>query len=201
MDFKITKENLEKKGYKVTCFETSDDAKKYLASQISDKTVGVGGSVTVKDMGLYDSLKENNTIYWHWNIPDGKTSQDMIAASKNAQIYISSANAISQNGEIINIDGTGNRVAAISFGHEKVYIIAGKNKIEPVLEKAIQRARNIAAPLNAKRLARNTPCAANADKCYDCSSDERICRNLSILYTKPSGAEYEVVLINEDLGY
>jgi len=101
MDFKITKENLEKKGYKVTCFEKSFDAKKYLTCQISNKTVGIGGSVTVKDIGLYDSLKENNTIYWHWNVPDGKTSLDMIAKSKNAQIYISSANAISQNGEII----------------------------------------------------------------------------------------------------
>ena len=201
MDLNKTKENLEKKGYKVTCFETSDDAKKYLASQISDKTVGVGGSVTVKDMGLYDSLKANNTIYWHWSIPEGKTSRDMLDESRHAQIYISSANAISQSGEIINIDGTGNRVSAISFGHEKVYIIAGKNKIEPDLEKALSRARNVAAPLNAKRLLRKTPCAINADKCYDCSSPERICRNISILCTRPTGAEYEVVLINEDLGY
>ncbi len=201
MDFTKTKENLEKKGYKVSCFESAAEAKDYLAGEINNKTVGIGGSVTVKDMGLYDSLLKNNTVFWHWFAPEGKTPGEILDEAKTAEIYISSANGISETGEIINIDGTGNRVAAISFGHEKVYIIAGKNKLQPDFEKTLFRARNIAAPLNAKRLERNTPCAASAEKCYDCSSKERICKIFSVLFTKPGGAEYEVVLINEDLGY
>ena len=108
---------------------------------------------------------------------------------------------MAETGEIINIDGTGNRVAAVSYGHKKVYIIVGKNKVEPDFEKALFRARNVAAPLNARRLARNTPCVKNELKCHDCKSPERICRTLSVFYTKPSGCEYEVVLINEELGY
>lgn len=201
MDYKALKTNLEKNGFKVTCFETSKAAKEYLTKEIKDTTVSFGGSITLQDMGLYESLSKNNEVFWHWNIPEGKTAKDMIDASKNTDIYISSANGIAQSGEIINIDGTGNRVAAISHGHKKVYIVAGKNKIAPDFEKALFRARNIAAPLNAKRLARKTPCAQNADKCYNCSSPERICRNLSVLYIKPSGAEYEVVLVNENMGY
>ena len=118
-----------------------------------------------------------------------------------ADIYISSVNGISENGEIVNIDNTGNRVAAISYGPKKVYLVVGKNKIAPTLEAAIYRARNIAGPLNAKRLKRKTPCALNADRCYDCNSPERICRNLSVLWDKPTGAEYEIILINEELGY
>ena len=201
MDFTTLKGNLEKNGFKVTCFETSQDAKEYLTEEIKNTTVAFGGSITLQDMGLYESLSNNNDVFWHWNIPEGKTAKDMLDASKNADIYMTSANGISESGEIINIDGTGNRVAAISHGHKKVYIVAGKNKIAPDFEKALFRARNIAAPLNAKRLSRKTPCAQNADKCYDCSSPERICRNLSVLYIKPSGAEYEVVLINENMGY
>lgn len=201
MDFINTKDNLEKNGFTVTCFETAMEAGEYLSEEIRNKTVGFGGSVTLQEMGLYETLSENNTVFWHWNAHEGKAPKDMIEASKNADIYISSANGIAETGEIINIDGTGNRVAAISHGHKKVYIIAGINKLEENFEKALFRARNIAAPLNAKRLNRNTPCAVKGDKCYNCSSEERICRNLSVLYTKPSGAEYEVVLINEKLGY
>ena len=122
-------------------------------------------------------------------------------AAAQAEIYISSVNGISEQGEIVNIDNTGNRVAAISYGPSKVYLVVGANKVAIDYESALFRARNIAAPLNAKRLNRKTPCAAHADKCYDCNSPERICRNLSVLWNKPTGAEYEVILISEELGY
>ena len=122
-------------------------------------------------------------------------------AACRAEIYISSVNAISENGEIVNIDNTGNRVAAISYGPEKVYLVIGSNKVADTLESAIYRARNVASPMNAKRLNRKTPCAVKGDKCYDCNSPERICRNLSVLWTKPTGAIYEIILINESLGY
>ena len=153
--------------------------------------------MSVIEMGLYERISENNKVFWHWK----DASSDVLKAAQVADVYISSVNAAAQTGELINIDGTCNRVSAIMYGHKKVYLIIGKNKIEEDYEKALWRARNVAAPLNAKRLERKTPCAKNADKCYDCNSIERICRGLSVLYKKPSCCEFEVVLINENLGY
>ena len=143
----------------------------------------------------------NLSVYWHDEKPDHMTIMETRTAASRAEIYISSVNAISENGEIVNIDNTGNRVAAISYGPSKVYLLVGSNKVTKNLETAIYRARNIASPLNAKRLNRKTPCAINGDRCYDCNSPERICRNLSVLWTKPTGAEYEFILIQESLGY
>ena len=122
-------------------------------------------------------------------------------AATRSEIYISSVNGISEAGDIVNIDNTGNRVAAISYGPQKVYRLVGENKVTTTLDEAIYRARNIAGPRNAQRLQRRTPCAIKGDKCYDCNSPERICRNLCVMWDKPTGAEYEIILINEELGY
>ena len=92
-------------------------------------------------------------------------------------------------------------MGATLYGHKKVYLVAGSNKIAPDLAGAIDRSRNIASPLNAKRLGKKTPCAVKADKCYDCKSPERICRGLSVFWEAPTGSEYEVILIDEKLGY
>lgn len=118
-----------------------------------------------------------------------------------ATIYISSVNGIAESGEIINIDGNGNRVSSLFYGHKKVYLVVGENKIAEDYDSALFRARNIAAPLNAKRIGAKTPCALNADKCYDCKSPERICRGLSVLWGKPMTGEFEIILIHENLGY
>ena len=113
-----------------------------------------------------------------------------------------SANAIAADtGEIMNIDGTGNRVASSLFGHKKVYFLAGKNKVSPDFESAMWRMRNVVAPKNAKRLGRNTPCAVNGDKCYNCDCPERICRGLVVHYRKMRAMEMEVVLIDQELGF
>lgn len=201
MNIQKTIDNLKKEGFIVSYFETGADAVKYITSEINGKTVGFGGSKTIEQLDLFDKLSENNEVYWHWKQKEPKA--EAIAHSASAQIYISSANAISESGEIINIDGSGNRVSAIMYGHEKVFIIAGVNKIEETYEKAMWRARNIAAPLNAKRLGVKTPCATSKEmKCYDCSSPDRICCGISILTRKMSGiSEMEVVLINEQMGY
>ena len=122
-------------------------------------------------------------------------------AANAAEIYVSSVNGISENGEIVNIDGNCNRVASIFYGHKKVYLIVGENKVEKDYDSALYRARNVAAPRNAKRVGARTPCAVNADRCYDCKSPERICRGLSVLWGKPMTGEFEVVLIHETLGY
>lgn len=200
-NFTNIKTNLEQKGYIVQVFDTKELAADYIDKQIDETTVGIGGSVTIRQMNLFASLSKHNTVYWHNEKPKDMSVVETIRAAIRADVYISSANGISETGEIVNIDGTGNRVAAISYGPSKIYLVIGANKIAPSLEEAIYRARNIAAPLNAKRLNKKTPCALKADKCYDCNSPERICRALSVLWEKPSGAEYEIILVKEELGY
>lgn len=200
-DYTVLKENLEKKGYQVAIFDTKEAASEYLDSQIDGTSVGIGGSVTLHQMEVFEKLSKHNTVFWHDEKPEDMTVMETRTAAIRAEVYISSVNGISENGEIVNIDGTGNRVAAISFGPSKIYLVIGANKVASDFEAALYRARNVAAPLNAKRLNRKTPCAIKADRCYDCNSPERICCNLSVLWCKPMGAEYEVILINENLGY
>ncbi len=201
MSFDVIKSNLKKRGFAVSLFDTASEASKYLNTVIDGKTVGFGGSVTLQEMELYDSLSAHNTCFWHWRMKEGTTAAEMRDQGNAAKIYLSSVNGIAESGEIINIDGTCNRVASTLYGHEKVYLIVGKNKIAENYEAALWRARNVAAPKNAQRLGVSTPCAAKGDRCYDCASDARICRALTVLWEKPGGADIEVVLINEALGY
>lgn len=200
-DFSQIKMNMESKGYKVCVFDNKESAAAYIDSQIDGKTVGFGGSVTLHQLNLYPLLASHNTVYWHDEKPADMSVIETRTAATRAEVYISSVNGISEKGEIVNIDNTGNRVAGITYGPERAFLIIGKNKIAPTLEEAIYRARNIASPLNAKRLNRKTPCAVNGDKCYDCQSPERICRNLSIFLDRPTGVEYEIIFVDEDLGY
>lgn len=201
MGMDTLKTNLEERGFQVSYFETKEKAAQYISSSLSGQKIGFGGSVTLDQMGLYEKLSENNQVIWHWRVPEGKTGQDMLRDAKEADVYFSSVNGIAETGEIVNIDNTGNRVAAILYGHKKVYLVVGINKLASDLNGAIDRARNIAAPPNAKRLGRKTPCAVKADKCYNCKSPDRICRALTVLWEKPAGSAYEIILIDEELGY
>ena len=199
-DLETLKANLIANGYVVRCFVTAEEAADYLDAQIDQKSVGFGGSMTLKQMGLYARLNRHNTVYWHWE-PGQRTDAQCRQLANAAQIYLSSVNGLAMSGEIVNIDGRCNRVASIVYGHEKVYLIAGENKIEADAERALHRARNIAAPRNAQRLGVQTPCAVKGERCFDCSSPQRICKGLSILWEAPIGSAVEVVLIREDLGY
>ena len=117
-------------------------------------------------------------------------------------VYILSANGVSETGELVNIDGSGNRLAASLFGPKKVYYIIGKNKIEPDLKSAMDRARNTACTKNAMRFQIKTPCVANGgDKCYDCNSPARICNAFLILERPCSGMEVELLFVDEELGF
>lgn len=194
MNLEKTIKNLEGRGFKVSHFADAAEAA-YIAAAVSGKTVGIGGSKTVEALGLYEKLAENNTIYWHWKTP----GRDTLKAAALADVYLSSVNAISEDGEIFNIDGTGNRVAGTLFGHERVYLVAGTNKIAPDFDKALFRARNTAAVQNCARLGKKTPCQADGT-CHDCRSPERICRALTVLWTPMGGMETEVVLIDGDFG-
>lgn len=181
MNFQNVEKNLKDKGYAVTIFETAVEAAEYLNEQLDNQTIGFGGSVTLEQMKLFETLGTHNTVFWHHRIPEGKTSMQIRTEANAAEIYISSVNGLAETGEIINIDGNCNRVASIFYGHKKVYLIIGKNKLAKDYDSALYHARNIAAPLNAKRIGAKTPCAVKCDKCYDCKSPERICRGLSVL--------------------
>ena len=201
MNFAAVEKNLKDRGFEVVCFETSSEAVTYLDTKIDHQTVGFGGSVTLEQIKLFETLQSHNTVFWHQRIPKGKTSNEIRLAANHAEIYVSSVNGLAETGEIINIDGNCNRVASIFYGHKKVYLVIGKNKLEKDYDSALYRARNIASPLNAKRAGVKTPCAIKGDKCYDCKSPERICRGLSVLWGKPMTGEFEVILIHEELGF
>ena len=203
MDLQIVKENSEKKGFKVSVFSDAKEASDYLNKEINNTSVAFGGSMTLAEMGLFDTLKTHNELWYHSNaeLIEKYGREEIFKRAMSADVYISSVNGMSSDGVLINIDGNGNRIASTAFGHKKVYYVVGKNKIEDTFENAMWRARNIAAPNNAQRLNRKTPCAIKGDKCYNCSSPERICRGILITEAPMSAQETEILLVNENLGY
>ena len=193
-DYEKLRKNLEARGFDVTYFDTAAEAVDYLDRKLDGKAVGHGGSITLRDMGLIERLQRHATVRSHWL---GDSFADAAASS----VYLTSVNGLAETGELINIDGTGNRVASTIFGHEEVYFLVGSNKIAPDYDAALWRARNVASPKNAQRLGKKTPCAVKGDRCYDCKSPERICRALVVYWEKPGSMDMEVVLVDEDLGY
>lgn len=194
-DLEKLKKTMEERGYKTSFFSTAKEAADYLDSRLDGAVVAFGGSVTLQEMGLYERLSTHNTVYWHWK--DSTTRQ-----ARDAQVYITSVNGVAETGELINIDGAGNRISSTLFGPEKVCLVVGINKIAPDYNSALWRARNVAGPKNAQRLHKKTPCAAKGDKCYDCKSPERICRALTVFWEKPTGIpEMELVFVSQELGY
>ena len=188
-------ENLERRGFSVRRFPTAQAAADYLDGEIDGVSVGFGGSMTVQEMGLYPRLAAHNRAVWHWN-------KDGLSQAASTDVYICSANGLAETGEIVNIDGVGNRVSSTLFGHKRVYFVVGRNKIAPDYDAALYRARNVAAPQNCRRLGLKTPCAVKADRCYNCDSPDRSCRALVVLWEKPRDTErMEVVLIDRELGY
>ena len=196
MNFDRVEQALTRARFHCHRFATGQDAAQWLAAECSGKTVGIGGSMTAKAMKLEELLPRTSTVYWHWLTPGPET----LANAATAQVYLTSVNALAETGELINIDGTGNRVVGTICGHEALYLLVGVNKIAPDYDKALWRARNIAAPKNAQRLGRKTPCAIKGDRCYDCKSPDRICCGLAVLWTAIMDMEMEVILVDEDLG-
>ena len=196
MNLEKTVKNLELRGFSVKHFSQGAEAAQYLNAQIDNTEVGIGGSTTVQQIGLYEMLCPHNTVYWHWKAPGMETLKNANAAP----VYISGANAITEGGEILNIDGNGNRLAAQVFGQKKVYILASTNKVCPDFDSALYRARNIAAVKNCRRFDNNNPCKTD-DKCHDCRMKTRICNALLVLWGPMNGMETEVILIDEELGF
>lgn len=203
MEIEKVLKSLRGNRYEASYFNTAEEAADYLDSKIDGKIVGLGDSQTLIALGLYEKLKIHNEVRDVQKSPEaqGMGFKEYAKQTMLTDIFLCSANAMTEDGIIVNMDGTGNRVAASIFGHEKVYYVVGINKICPTLEAAIWRIRNIAAPKNCHRKHKKTPCAIKGDKCYNCSSPERICNGLLIEYKKMSNMDMEVVLIGQELGF
>ncbi|MGC4019449.1 MAG: lactate utilization protein [Muricomes sp.] len=197
MEYSAIRNNFEKHGFSTQLFSTKEEACDYLGNALQKETIGFGGSETLREMGLFEALQQNNAVVWHNKVP----AWDVRRLANCANIYITSANAVTESGQIVNIDGTGNRVAMTAFGPKKCYYVVGKNKITQNLEDAIYRCKNVAAPQNARRVGANTPCALKADKCYECNSPERICCVTVIIDRVPAGMECEIIFVDQPLGF
>lgn len=198
---KNTIENLKKNNFEVKYFDTSQEAVQELLKEIKpDEVIGIGGSMTIKQLELDRLLKENgNQVHWHWleATPEGMDKARQKAAY--ADVYLTSTNALTQDGKLVNTDGTGNRVAAMVYGPKKTIVVCGVNKITENVDAALERIENNAYK-NARRLKLNTPCSIN-EKCSECSSPQRMCNVTTIIRKKPMKTEMTVVIINEELGY
>jgi NAD-dependent dihydropyrimidine dehydrogenase PreA subunit len=192
--------NLRDNRFQVSFFPTAAEAVDYLCGQIQGQTVGLGDSMTLSEMGAAKRLAEHNTVI-DPHPYSGEEFNEVAKKALTADIFLLSVNAAAETGELVNIDSSGNRVGGSIFGHRKVYFIFSENKVEPTLEKAIWRARNIAAPRNAQRFGFRTPCAVRGDRCYNCKSPDRICNVMAIHMKKEKSMDEEVILIGEPLGF
>lgn len=196
-----TANNLKKHGFQVQVLDTAAQAKEAALALIGTGSVGFGGSVTVRDLGLYETLQEQgNAVYWHWKAKPEEVSS-VLAAAHTADAYVCSSNAVLESGELLNIDGTGNRVGSMFFGPKRVVIIAGENKLASDYAEGHARIKRDACPANARRLGLQTPCAVTG-VCNDCSSPQRMCK-ITVLLERPSNAvkDVHVLLVREPLGY
>lgn len=181
---------------------TAEEAVKKVSELIEDgSSVTWGGTMTVRDLGIPDALRRRGTL----EVLDRdlvETPEEKLAMYLRAfsvDVYLTSANAISEDGVIVNIDGNGNRVAAITWGPKKVIFVIGLNKVAQTVEAALARVRGTASPINAARFDINTPCHVDG-VCHNCNSPDSICNYVHFLRNSPQG-RHVVVLVGEDLGY
>ena len=181
-------------------YDTAEEAKAAALAIIGNKSVGIGGSATVRDMGLAEALQANgNEVYWHW-LAAKEAKQAARDKALNADVYMCSANALTTDGRLVNIDGTGNRAAGLIYGPHEVIVIVGQNKIVGSLDEAMDRIKRDTCPTNARRLGLDTPCA-KTDQCHDCRTAARMC-NVTFIHegpTRPVKA-FHVLIVKEVLG-
>lgn len=197
-----TMKNLEKNNMKTFFVETKEEAlAKILELVPENSTIGFGGSKTLKQIGVFAALEKKSHKLLDWGRANsGEEAAEIRKQSLFADVYLSSSNAVTQDGKLANIDGTGNRVSAITFGPKKVIIVAGKNKIVENEERAVERIRNVAAPATAKHFGKKTPCVITG-KCMDCSSRDRICCTKVVHSWQRVPGRINVILVDEELGY
>ncbi len=194
--------NLKRHGFDAHLLRTVEEARKFILERISGyESFGFGGSHTTRAMGLPDALAAmGKRIYDHWKGDlFGEENLKIRKEQGRCDCFLCSANAISETGEIVNVDAAGNRNNAMTFGPGKIVIVAGMNKVRPDLESALRRVQEVAAPMRARSLNMPTPCAETG-VCSDCNSPQRICRVTTILHRRPMMSDVMVVLIRQALG-
>ena len=198
MDWQKTAENMKKRGFTVRRYATGAEAAEALCGELKGQEIGMGGSVTAAQLGLPEKLEAAGcTVYARGRSWDRKDTDKGVTAP----VYISSANGVAETGELVNIDGTGNRVASMIFGPKNVALIIGKNKFAETMDECMDRIKAVACAKNARRLGLSTPCAV-AGRCTDCFSKERICSVTTIIEAKPGAiSEMHLILVDEVLGY
>ena len=203
MDEKVqtTIENLKKHGFKAMFVEDRGAAREAILTLAKGcKTVGVGGTSTVRDTGVLDALREQGLEVWdHWVINDMLESIRMRKKQATADLFLSGSNAVTMTGELVNREGVGNRINAMTFGPGKVVVVVGINKIVPDIAAGMERIKTRAAPVRAKQLAVNTPCAKTG-VCEDCNSAQRICRVTIIHERRPSLTDMTIIIVGEEMG-
>lgn len=182
--------------------ESVDEAREKLLEMIpSNCTVGIGHSQTVEKSGVVQKLIERgNIVFDKTKASNKEESKEIKKRALTADWYITGTNAVSLDGHIVNIDHSGNRAAAMIFGPDNVVIVVGINKIADSLDEAIHRARNVAAPLNAKSAGFNPPCV-KLSKCVDCKSNERVCCSLVIIEGQEAKGRMKVLIVNDSAGF
>jgi hypothetical protein len=194
---------LKQRDFTASYFSNIKTLNNALLKIIPEKaSIGIPGSVTIRELGIMEKLrKRGNRVIQHWKKElTEKTDQNARRLEETADYYLTSANAITLDGDIINIDGVGNRVAAMIYGPKNVIIIAGRNKLVGSIEDGIKRSKEIAAVMNAKRVGAKTPCVKTGI-CVDCKVKQRICRVISIIQYRPWQTNISVMLVDQDLGF
>ena len=194
--------NLKRRNMEAFYCPTAAEAVKKVSELIADgSSVTWGGSMTIRDMGIPQALKDRATleVLDRDEVTDREEVVKIYERAFTADVYLSSANAISEDGVIVNIDGNGNRVAAITWGPKKVIFIIGLNKVAQTVEAALARARSTASPINAARFDIKTPCQVDG-VCHNCSSPESSCNYVHFLRNSPHG-KHTVILVGEAFGY
>lgn len=197
-----TIESLRKNSFTANYFETAKEAEVHINAQIHQgMKVAFGGSATSRALNIRPYVLEVGAHLIDHATPGLTDEQklEVLRSELTSDLFISSSNAITSSGHLVNVDGNGNRVAAMIFGPKKVIVIAGINKIVHSEEEAFRRIEHVAAPLNMKRLERKTPCVEDLT-CHECSSPERGCRAYTIIRKRPALTPFEVIIIGEMLG-
>jgi L-lactate utilization protein LutB len=198
-----TVENLKKNGFDALYCQTSQEVFHYIINEAADaKSIGFGGSLSVSDLKLADKLKGMGKEILNHGVPD-LSAEERLAITRRqltCDLFLTASNAVTLSGQLVNIDGNGNRAAAMSFGPLKVIVVVGRNKlVDGTVEDAIRRVKQYAAPPNAKRLNLATPCTTTGF-CADCNSPQRICRVTTVIEKKPRNTDIKVLVVNEDMG-
>lgn len=196
-------ENLAKKRFTAVYCATAQEASDYILKQAESATnVGFGGSLSVADLKLTSLLADQGKEILNHGFPDltPEQKQAVMKRQQTCDLFLSGTNAATLDGCLVNIDGNGNRVAAMIYGPSKVIVVVGRNKIvEGDVSDAIRRIKDKSAPPNAMRLGKQTPCAATGF-CADCDSPQRICHVTTIIDSKPTLTDFHVLVVNEDMG-